>query len=248
MPGPNDALAAVLGRGRPADEPDALLAALVDGGVFVPVDEQGSVVFIGVDDAGPVLPGYTSEAACARHLPAVAGAVPCDALRLLDIGRHTGVGTLAVFAEQEWAKVPLALVAATLRDRGLRTQGEQTLRLTWTVHPYAVALRGGFAARILDHPAVHTVWIAHARWMDSGNEHLMVHAAGDADAKAEAQALLEAVLAGDAPPDAESPAVALRVLTPGEAGVAAELDRMGLDTVRADHAGGRVHVVSREFD
>ncbi|MEU7867104.1 hypothetical protein [Dactylosporangium sp. NPDC049140] len=247
MPGPNDALAAVLERGRPADEADALLAALVDGGVYVPIDDQGSVVFIGVDDTGPVLPGYTSEAVCERWLPATAGSVFCDALRLLDISGHTGVETLAVFAAEQWAKVPLPLVAATLRGRGLRTQGEQTLRLTWSTHPVAVALRGAFAARILAHPTVRTVWIAHARWTESGNEHLMVQMAVEEGARSAAQELLEAVLAQDVALGPESPGLALRVLEPDEADQAAELDRLGLDTVRPDHAAGRVHIVSREF-
>ncbi|HTJ33275.1 MAG TPA: hypothetical protein VL738_08590 [Dactylosporangium sp.] len=248
VPGPNNALAAVLERGRPADEADALLAALVDGGVYVPIDQQGSVVFIGVDDTGPVLPGYTSEAACQRWLPDAAGSVFCDALRLLDISKHTGVETLAVFADRQWAKVPLPLVAATLRERGVRTQGDQTLRLTWSTHPVAVALRDAFAARILAYPPVRTVWIAHARWVESGNEHLMVQVAVDEGAPSAAQALLEAVLAEDVALDPESPGLALRVLEPHEADQAAELDGLGLDTVRADHANGRVHVVSREFD
>jgi hypothetical protein len=248
VPGPNVALAAVLERGRPADETDALLAALVDGGVYVPIDEQGSIVFIGVDDSGPVLPGYTSEAACERWLPDAAGSVLCDALRLLDISKRTGVGTLAVFAAQEWAKVPLAIVAATLRGRGVRTQGDQTLRLTWSTHPVAVALRSAFAARILAHPPVRTVWIAHAQWVESSNEHLMVQIAVDEGAQSAAQALLEAVLAEDVRLGPESPGLALRVLEPHEADLAVELDRLALDTIRADHATGRVHVVSREFD
>ncbi|WP_238008836.1 hypothetical protein KZZ52_44910 [Dactylosporangium sp. AC04546] len=248
MRGPNDALAAVLERGRAADEADALLAALVDGGVYVPFDEQGSVVFIGVDDTGPVLPGYTSEAACERWLPHAAGSLLCDVLRLLDIAEHTGVGTLAVFAAQEWAKVPLPLVASTLRGRGMRTQGEQTLRLTWSTHPMAVALRGAFAARILAHPQVRTVWIAHARWIVSGNEQLMVHVAVDEEARPAGKALLEAVLAEEVPLGPESPSLALRVLEPHEAHHAAELDGLGLDTIRADHAAGQVHVVSHEFD
>ncbi|MGI5241867.1 hypothetical protein [Dactylosporangium sp. CA-139066] len=248
MTGPNDALAAVLERGRPADEADALLAALVDGGVYVPFDEQGSVVFINDEDTGPVLPGYTSEASRERWLPGAAGAVLCDALRLLDISKHTGVGTLAVFAAEQWAKVPLALVAATLRERGVRTQGNQTLRLTWSTHPVALALRGAFAARILAYPSVRTVWIAHARWIESGNEHLMVQMAVDEQGRSAAQALLEAVLAEDVPLGPESPGLALRVLEPHEADQAAELDGLALDTIRADHAAGRVHVVSREFD
>ncbi|MEV0136290.1 hypothetical protein AB0H83_48660 [Dactylosporangium sp. NPDC050688] len=195
-----------------------------------------------------MLPGYTSEDSCERWLPDAAGSMLCDALRLLDISQHTGVGTLVVFAVQEWAKVPLPLVAATLRGRGMRTQGEQTLRLTRSTHPVAVALRGAFAARVLVHPQVRTVWISHARWVASGNEHLMVHMAVDEGARSAAQALLEAVLANDVPLGPESPHVALQMLEPHEADQAAELDGLALDTVRADHAAGRVHIVSREFD
>jgi hypothetical protein len=38
------------------------------------------------------------------------------------------------------------------------------------------------------------------------------------------------------------------VFEPHEAEQRAALDGLGLDTIRADHVAGRVHVVSREFD
>jgi len=248
MSGSNDELAAVLERGRAADEGDALLAALIDGGVHVPVDAQGSVVLIGVDDSGPAVPGYTSEASRERWLPGASGSVFCDALRLLDIAKETGLRHFVVFADQQWAKVPVGMVAATLRDRGMRTQGEQTLRLSWSRHPVAVALRGAFAARILAYPRVRAVWIAHARWIETGNEHLIVHVAVDEGEQAAGRGLLETVLAEDVPLDAEAPRVALRIFQPDEAEQVAELDGMGLDTIRADHAAGRVNVLSHEFD
>jgi hypothetical protein len=238
--GPNDALAAVLDSG----DTDALLAALVDGGVHVPVSAEGSVVFIGVDDSGPVVPGYTSEASRARLLPEAAGSVHCDALRLIDIWRRTGVETLAVFGERQWVKVPLPLVATKLRRRETVTDSDQNVRLTRSADPAAVALRGAVADRILAHPQVQAVWIAHVRWQESGTEQLMVHMAVDAGANAAANELMEAALA-ESRPTAE---FALRVLEPHEAEQAAQLDTMGLDTVRADHAAGRVHVISQEFD
>ncbi|WP_433042100.1 hypothetical protein [Dactylosporangium sp. CS-033363] len=248
MPGPNATLAAILERGRPADESDALLAALVDGGVYVPFNDEGGVVFISLGDSGPALPAYTSEAACDQWLPDAAGSVWCDALRLLDIAQHTGVEALAVFAETQWANVPMPLVGHTLRERGVRTQGAQTMRLTWSTHPVAVALRGAFAARILAYPAVRTVWIGHARWLATGNEHLMVHIAVDEGAKLQAKELLELVLAEDVRLDQDSPNVAMGVLEPHESDAAADLDRLALDTVRAHHDKARVEVISREFD
>ncbi|WP_306215509.1 hypothetical protein [Actinoplanes sp. RD1] len=123
MSAANDALALILDRGAAAGDSDTLVAAIVDGGVHVPVDAGGSVVFIGVDDSGPVLPGYASAAARARRLPEAAESVHCDALRLLDIWRQTGVDTLAVFGDTQWVKVPLPLVGAELRRRGTRTEG-----------------------------------------------------------------------------------------------------------------------------
>jgi hypothetical protein len=243
-----DALAAVLDRGRPAEEAEALLAAIVDGGVYVPIDPQGSVMFIRVDDSGPVLPGYVSDDCRVRWLPSSAAGVRCDALRLIDIAEQTGVPTLAVFSAVQWAKVPFGLVARTLSERGVRTSGEQTLKLSWSTHPFALALRKAFVNRILSFPAVHTVWLAHARWVESGNEQLMVHIAVDDSAPEAAKNLLDTILAEDVPQRSGDPTLTLRVLRPAEADAIRRLDRMGLDTVRADHAGSRVAIISREFD
>jgi hypothetical protein len=229
VPGPNDALAAVLERGRPAEDSDALLAALVDGGVYVPVDDRGSVMFIGVDDTGPVLPGYASEEDRQRLLPDATTSVLCDAPRLLDIANHTSVRTLVVFGGPGWVKIPLQLVAATLSERGPRAQGG----LTWSTDPVAVAMRDGFAARILEFPPVRTVWIAQAP------EQLVVFMAVGEGARSAAEALMETASVEN---------VALRVLEPHETDRAAELDPLGLDTVRADHTTGRVQIVSRQYD
>ncbi len=241
-------LAAVVDRGRAAEEAETLLAALVDSGVYVPVDEQGSVVFIAVDDSGPVLPGYVDDGCRERWLPSSAGAVHCDALRLLDIAEHTGVQTLVVFATARWAKVPLGLVARTLRERGVRTQGEQTVKLSWSTHPFAVALRDAFANRILSFPAVRTIWLAQARFVESGDEQLMIHFEVDDSAPDAAKALLDAVLADDVPLRRGGPTLALRLLRTAEADTIRHLDRLGLDTVRARPALSRVEVISREFD
>lgn len=248
MPTPEEILAAIVDGGRGAEEADALLGALVDGGVYVPVDNQGSVMFVGVDDSGPVLPGYPDEALCGRWLPTAAGAVKCDALRLLDIAQHTGVATLAVFGDELWVKVPMGLIARTLRDRGIRTRGEQTVQLRRSTHPVAMALRSAVAARILSHPTIRTVWIGHARFVETGHEQIMLHIAVDRPEPDAAKALLDAVIGTEVTLGPDDPTVARRVLLPHESDTLEAIDRMGLDTVRADHAASRVTVVSREFD
>ncbi|MEA5360044.1 hypothetical protein VA596_10895 [Amycolatopsis sp., V23-08] len=239
----NATLAAVLDR----EERDGqqILAALVDHGVFVPVDANGSVVFLKGEDGDPVLPGYVSEACRAELLPSADGAVRCDALRLLDIARDTGVEVLALFSTGGWARVPAALLRQTLQERGQQAAGDQ-LKLGWSRHPAAVVLRDGAVQRIREFPAVRTVWVSHARRLATGAEHLMVHIAVDEDLpSASADRLMKALLA-DARQDVPVGMLALNTKTHAE--TIAELGTMGLDTVLADHTTGRVEVLSREYD
>ncbi|GAA4609379.1 hypothetical protein BJY16_007296 [Actinoplanes octamycinicus] len=247
MSGANDALAAILERGRSNDEAEAMLVALVDGGVYVPINERHSVMFISVDDTGPVLPAYTSEACREQWLPDAAGSAFCDGPRLIDIAEKTGVQKLALFAPTQWVKFPLALISVVLRERMRGDMGGKDVMLTWSTHPVAVALRNSFADRILRHPQVRCVWIAHARWAETGVQQLLVLIAVDEDAQPLADALMRTVIAEDLSLTSDDPDLAMMALGPAQAGFAAELDRKGLDTVRADHAANRVHIISQEF-
>ncbi len=223
---------------------DALLAALIDHGVYVPVADNGSVVFLRNEDGSPALPGYVSEECCADRLPSADGAVHCDVLRLLDIAAQTGVEVLMLFSTGGWARVPVPLLRRTLQERGRDAAGER-MKLTWSRHPAAVALRNAAAERIREFPAVRTVWVSQVRWLDTGIEHLMVHMAVDEELPSpSADRLMTAVL-----PAEDRPQVGLLALnTTTHAATITELDRMGLDTVRADHTTGRVDVLSREYD
>ncbi|MEU0536227.1 hypothetical protein [Amycolatopsis tolypomycina] len=238
----NTALAGLLDSS--SDDHDAMLAALADHGVYVPVAANGSVVFLQNEDGSPALPGYVSEECRADLLPAADGTVRCDVLQLLDIATQTEVEVLVLFSAGGWARVPVALLRRTLRQRG-RDAGGERMKLTWSRHPAAVALRDAAVERIREFPAVRTVWVSQARWLDSGIEHLMVHMAVDEELPSpSADRLMAAMLpAGDRP---QAGLLALNTST--HAATIAELDRMGLDTVRADHATGRVDVVSREYD
>lgn len=244
MPTPAETLAAIVDGGRGAEESDALLGAIVDGGVNVPVDDRGAVMF--VDLSGPVLPGYVDGAARERWLPEAADAVWCDVLRLLDIAEHTGVGSLAVFGAELWVKVPIGLIVRTLRDRGIHTQDEQTVDLRRSTHPVAVALRDAVADRILSYPAVRAVWIAHARFIETGHEQIMVHIALDRDDADDAKAMLAAIINTEVMIGPDDPYVAVRMLLPHDGEAIEAIDELGLDTVRSD--GSRVTVVSREYD
>jgi hypothetical protein len=225
-----------------------VLAALADFGLYVPVQQNGSVLFLKGEDGTPVLPGYVSEACCARWLPQAA-AVHCDAPRLLDIAKETGVAILIPHSVVGWARVPIPLLAQTLQQRGRSAAGER-LKLSWSTHPVAVALRGALARRIGEFPAVCTAWVAQARWLDTGAENLMLYIAVDEQLPStSAQALLRTLMSQDVELGSVDPQVGMIALNlSAHASSIAELDTMALDTVRRDPATGRIEVVSREFD
>ncbi|MGW7364102.1 hypothetical protein ACWGI8_11890 [Streptomyces sp. NPDC054841] len=250
MTNENAILADILDRGAAQTEPEALLGAVIDFGVFVPVDGKGSVLFVGADGSGPTIPGHVSEDCCRARMPEAAGSVLCDALRLFDMQRHTGIGTLTVFSSKSWATVPLDLLSRALEQRGMRTRSEQSIRLTWSTHPLAVSLRDALRDRLLEFPGIQTVWIAHARWMDTGLEQLMLHIASGQGAPEDLQhRLMTTLFTEDITLGSDDPSIAVRVLDPAtEADTIRELETLGLDTVRADHASGRVEVVSREYE
>ena len=242
-------LADILDRGAAAAESGSVLAALADFGLYVPVQHNGSVFFLEGEDGDPVLPGYVSEACCAQWLPQAAGAVHCDVLRLLDIAKETGVSVLVPHSAAGWARVPMPLLARTLQERGRSAAGER-LKLSWSTHPVAVALRAALARRIGEFPAVHTAWVAQARWLETGAENLMLYIAVDEQLPStSAQALMQAVISQEVELGSEDPQVGMIALNlSAHASSIAELDRMALDTVRRDPATGRVEIVSREYD
>ncbi|WP_162688416.1 hypothetical protein [Streptomyces sp. ICC4] len=247
----NTALAEILERPDQgtADSGDGpLIAALLDGGVFVPVDAKGSVVFL-AEDEGPGLPGYVSAECLAEDLPEAAGAVHCDAMRLHDILRQTKAVKMIVSSPAGWAKIPSDMLLDALRQGTRLTEGRSVM-LGWSTRPLALALRDALRARLLDFPGIETVWIADACWEHSGVEQLLVHLAVGADAPPEAASrLMEAVMSEDVTVGDGDPAVASIVLDPvAQADQVRHLDSLGLDTLRADHARRRVEVVSREFD
>lgn len=246
----NPALADILDRQAARTEGEQLLNAIVDFGVYVPADANGSVMFVGMEGSGPSLPGYTSEECCRERLPQAAGAVHCDVARLLDIERQTKVATLSVFSTGGYAGVPLSLLHQVLQERGQPLSGDRSLTLVRSTHPRAVALRDALRDRLLDFPGVHAVWIAQARWNETGVEQLMVHMAVGAEAPEGSSDRLMKSLLADLPAHGDAdPAIALRVLDPvAEADEISRLDTMGLDTVRVDQSTRRVEVISQEYD
>jgi hypothetical protein len=229
----NEALADILDRQAVETESEQLLAALVDGGVFVPTDDEGSVLFLQGEHGEPVLPGYVSEACCTERLPQAAASVHCDWMRIADILKHTGVAVVVAYSRDGWARVPAELLFDTMSRRGRKAEGER-LKLTRTTHPVAVALLEALNRRVPEFPAIKTVWVSHARWLDTGHESLMLHIAVDEPLPStSAHAMMKRLMDEDVPLTKEDPRVAMIALhTDDHADAITELDVMGLDTVR----------------
>ncbi|MEV6207973.1 hypothetical protein [Kitasatospora sp. NPDC051914] len=225
--------------------PEAVLAALFEGGVFVPVTGTGSVMFLPDDEQPPTLLGFTDAALGAELLPAAAGTVHCDAARLRDILEKTGVTVLGVRSGNGQAIFP----EQVLRDWAAYGPGAE-MKLDRSTDPVAVALRDALVRRIREFPAVRSVWVAQVRWRAGGEEHLMLHVAVDEDLpSASADRLMQTLLGEEVKPGRRHPKVGMLALnTTTHADTIARLDRQGLDTVRHDVESGRVQVISREYD
>lgn len=152
---------------------------------------------------------------------------------------------LALHSYQGWARVPAPLLLHTLRQRGSQGAGEQ-LRMSWSAHPMAVALRDALMRRIREFPAIRSVWESQARWVDTGAEHLMLHVAVDEPLPSPtADQMVEVLLAEEVKLGDGNPKVAVLALnTTTHAGSIAELEYLGLDTVRSND--GRVEVTLGE--
>ncbi|MYS80013.1 hypothetical protein [Embleya scabrispora] len=225
--------------------PEAVLAALFEGGVFVPVTDTGSVMFLPDDEQPPTLLGFTDAALGAQLLPAAAGMVHCDAVRVRDILEKTGVAVLGIRSENGQA----ICSEHVLRDWATYGPGAE-MKLEWSTDPVAVALCDALVRRVREFPAVRSVWVAQVRWRATGEEHLMLHVAVDEDLpSASADHLLQILLGGEVKLGRTHPKVGMLPLnTTIHAESITQLDRLGLDTVRHDVESGQVRVISREYD
>ncbi len=157
----------------------------------------------------------------------------------------TGVGVLAIRSAQGQAIIP----DHVLREWAAYRPGS-TMTCQYTTDPVARALRAALVRRIREFPAVRCAWVSRVRWETNGDEHLMVHLAVDEPSpRPSADALMRVVLGEEVTLGEDHPKVGMIALHTAEnADSVADLDRMGLDTVRHDPATGRVEVVSREYD
>ncbi|KQV14593.1 MULTISPECIES: SseB family protein [unclassified Kitasatospora] len=243
------ALAELIEQSDSAAAMERVVRTLVAEGVFVPVHPDGTLYYLTHKDGTAALQICTTAAAV-QHVEGAADTFYADALRLLEVVREIGARRLLVTSSDGWRiEVPASRLFGTVSEHGIPGKG-QMIRLTWSTHPLAVALRDSVFRRLREFPDIHCVWVSWARWLDTGHEQLMVHmAVSDELPSLAAKRLMDVLLTqeitlGDADPSLTM--LALHRVTHADS--IAGLDRNGLDTIRIDHSTGRIELISREYD
>lgn len=163
-------------------EPEDLLGALVDGGVLIVTNPDGSVLVGQLEDETVALAAFTSPAAYSEKSESEEFQ-HADAALLLEIARSGDVQALVIDPESDDAAlVPLGDVQGYLVAHGVDVDEDVEVAFRASEHELVPHLKEGIAERLPKYPAVERVWISDVR-MSSGVEGLMLHVvvADDAD-------------------------------------------------------------------
>ena len=155
-------------------EPEEILRALVDGGVLIVSNPDGSVLVGQLEDESVVLAAFTSPDKYAEK-PGEETFQQADAALLLEIARTGDVDALVVDPEgDDAALIPFSDVQGYLIAQGMSVDEDVEVAFRPSEHELVPSLRDGIAARLADYPAVERVWISDVR-MPSGVEGIMLH-------------------------------------------------------------------------
>jgi hypothetical protein len=155
-------------------EPEEILRALVDGGVLIVSNPDGSVLVGQLEDESVVLAAFTSPEAYGDK-PENETFQEADAALLLEIARTGDVQALVVDPEgDDAALIPFSDIQGFLISQGMSVDEDLEVAFRPSEHELVPALRDGIAARLPDYPAIERVWISDVR-MPSGVEGIMLH-------------------------------------------------------------------------
>ncbi|HEY0542072.1 MAG TPA: SseB family protein [Actinoallomurus sp.] len=155
-------------------EPEEILRALVDGGVLIVSNPDGSVLVGQLEDESVVLAAFTSPEAYGDK-PEDETFQEADAALLLEIARTGDVNALVVDPEgDDAALIPFSDIQGFLISQGMSLDEDVEVAFRPSEHELVPALRDGIAARLPDYPEIERVWISDVR-MPSGVEGIMLH-------------------------------------------------------------------------
>jgi hypothetical protein len=155
-------------------EPEEILRALVDGGVLIVTNPDGSVLVGQLEDESVVLAAFTSHEAYGDK-PENETFQQADAALLLEIARTGDVEALVVDPEgDDAALIPFSDIQGYLISQGMSVDEDLEVAFRPSEHALVPDLSNGIAARLSDYPAIERVWISDVR-MPSGVEGIMLH-------------------------------------------------------------------------
>jgi hypothetical protein len=155
-------------------EPEEILRALVDGGVLIVSNPDGSVLVGQLEDESVVLAAFTSPDKYSEK-PGEETFQQADAALLLEIARTGDVDALVVDPEgDDAALIPFSDVQGYLIAQGMSVDEDVEVAFRPSEHELVPSLRDGIASRLADYPAIERVWISDVR-MPSGVEGIMLH-------------------------------------------------------------------------
>ncbi|HZE31787.1 MAG TPA: SseB family protein [Actinoallomurus sp.] len=155
-------------------EPEQILGALVDGGVLIVSNPDGSVLVGQLEDESVVLAAFTSAEAYGNKQDEETFQ-QADAALLLEIARSGDVDAIVVDPEgDDAALIPFSDIQGYLIAQGMSVDEDVEVAFRPSEHEVVPSLRDGIAARLPDYPDVERVWISDVR-MPSGVEGIMLH-------------------------------------------------------------------------
>ena len=184
-------------------EPEEILRALVDGGVLIVSNPDGSVLVGQLEDESMVLAAFSSPDKYGDK-PDEETFKQADAALLLEIARSGDVEALVVDPEgDDAALIPFTDIQGYLIAQGMSVDEDVEVAFRPSEHELVPTLTDGIASRLPDFPAIERVWISDVR-MPSGVEGIMLHVMVTEDADPQVanellQATMEDIPASDVP-------------------------------------------------
>lgn len=155
-------------------EPEEILRALVDGGILIVTNPDGSVLVGQLEDETVALAAFTGPEAYSQKSDSEEFQ-HADAALLLEIARSGEVQALVINPESDDAAlIPLSDVQGFLVTQGMAVDDDVEVAFRASEHELVSHLKEGISERLPEYPSVERVWISDVR-MPSGVEGLMLH-------------------------------------------------------------------------
>lgn len=155
-------------------EPEEILRTLIDGGVLIVSNPDGSILVGQLEDESMAVAAFTSPEAYSQKSD-TEEFQHADAAMLLEIARSGEVGALVVDPESDNAAlIPLSDVQGFLVTQGQGIDENTEVAFRPSEDAVLPELKSVLTGQLADFPDVQRVWVSDVR-MPSGVEGIMLH-------------------------------------------------------------------------